>query len=657
MQPALLSELFPGHAAEIEETLAAERPISGIMVETVEAPGDVVLAGNLFGAPVLDGARRAAGYRGFLVVAHRRRLPQARSEAAAPQQVPEPQAIANREASAPRAPGCRCGARAGNADAAGAGDSAARRGEDAGCRAASAGAQPRHAGRWQERGSRGRGRGHMAAAGVARGRGRSAVGALPGTWSDPYRLAEARRGTTAVECDHAASAACRSGEGEGGRGALPHTRRARCLCGYRKGARSLEHAAAASAPAAVPSPARPQRKARSSRRWRRRIGTTSDPEPAAEASGAHETAAPAGPAAAADAANLAEALLRDPYGLTEAVREDLVTVIDRLPVGVLVHRDGTAVAVNRTLLDLLGHASLEEFAAHGDMDKLFVDHGEEEGAHPGVAIRTRDGEVIAVDARCQAIKWRGEAATLLSLRRSIASQTKALEASYQVELNAKQSEIDDLRVILEGAIDGVVTIDALGRILAVNSRPSGCSAIGRQDRRRGARRASRRRGPSDGVDGARRGQGHGRQARAAGSARDHRARARRQAPALSMRLFAAGANRSAARFYAVFADLAAAKVSEAELIESRAHGRGSTQKSDSSPRSATRSARRSTRSSASPEVMMEERFGPIGNERYKEYLRDIHVSGAHLMSLINDLLDLSKIEAGKLDLTFEAVRA
>ena len=55
------------------------------------------------------------------------------------------------------------------------------------------------------------------------------------------------------------------------------------------------------------------------------------------------------------------------------------------------------------------------------------------------------------------------------------------------------------------------------------------------------------------------------------------------------------------------------------------------------------------------EAMMEERLGPLGSPRYKEYLKDMHVSGAHVLSLVNDLLDLSKIEAGKMELSFSRV--
>ena len=54
-------------------------------------------------------------------------------------------------------------------------------------------------------------------------------------------------------------------------------------------------------------------------------------------------------------------------------------------------------------------------------------------------------------------------------------------------------------------------------------------------------------------------------------------------------------------------------------------------------------------------MLSKELFGPLGSERYREYVADINSSGAHLLDLINDILDLSKAESGKLELFEESI--
>ena len=55
------------------------------------------------------------------------------------------------------------------------------------------------------------------------------------------------------------------------------------------------------------------------------------------------------------------------------------------------------------------------------------------------------------------------------------------------------------------------------------------------------------------------------------------------------------------------------------------------------------------------ETMLGEIFGPLGHERYREYMQDIHLSGAHLLDLVNDILDLSKVAAGEAEVRDDIV--
>jgi signal transduction histidine kinase len=53
------------------------------------------------------------------------------------------------------------------------------------------------------------------------------------------------------------------------------------------------------------------------------------------------------------------------------------------------------------------------------------------------------------------------------------------------------------------------------------------------------------------------------------------------------------------------------------------------------------------------DMMLEEAFGPIGSPRYREYISDIRTSGTHLLALINDVLDITRLDAGAIEMKEE----
>jgi PAS domain S-box-containing protein len=113
---------------------------------------------------------------------------------------------------------------------------------------------------------------------------------------------------------------------------------------------------------------------------------------------------------------------------------------------------------------------------------------------------------------------------------------------------------------------------------------------------------------------------------------------------------------SKARFCAVVRDLTSWKRTENELVEARDRAvESNRQKSDFLAHISHELRTPLNAILGFSDVMRTQRFGTIGNEKYLAYANDIHASGSHLLSIVSDLLDLSKVEAGKLELDFMAV--
>jgi PAS domain S-box-containing protein len=225
-----------------------------------------------------------------------------------------------------------------------------------------------------------------------------------------------------------------------------------------------------------------------------------------------------------------------------------------------------------------------------------------------------------------------------------------------LELDAAREREDELRAILNSAADGIVTLERDGRIRSFNPSAEAIFARAAADVV-GMKLASLLDADSARtVDAYLQSVG---ERGVNGLCREGREVVAQRADGSSVPLFLTiGPMKveDGPRFCAVVRDITHWKKSESELIRAKAEAeQASHQKSDFLARMSHELRTPLNAIIGFSEVMSEEKFGPIANDRYKGYLADIHTSGEHLLSLINDLLDLSKIEAGKLELNFGSV--
>jgi signal transduction histidine kinase len=108
-----------------------------------------------------------------------------------------------------------------------------------------------------------------------------------------------------------------------------------------------------------------------------------------------------------------------------------------------------------------------------------------------------------------------------------------------------------------------------------------------------------------------------------------------------------------ARYFAIFRDRAPVRPNESDVLQTRrSRERIATAKADVLARISHEVRTPLNAIIGFAEVMIEERFGTLGNERYVDYMKDIRASGERVIAIIDDLLNLSRIESGKLDLSF-----
>jgi PAS domain S-box-containing protein len=334
-------------------------------------------------------------------------------------------------------------------------------------------------------------------------------------------------------------------------------------------------------------------------------------------------------------------------------------LMDRIPLGIAVHRDEKLLYANRALLDWVGCETLEALEKSGGLSRIFSGAAMPAGdADPTIArtlaVQGPAGEPIPVETRLFSTPWYGKAALVYVLRRANAGFDERRE-NMERSLRAAEAATREQQAILDTATDGVLIIDRDGKILGMNKSAEALFSFDFAEVRNSSFTMlfapESHRAAVDYLDKlATNG--------VASILNDGREVVGRERNGGLIPLFMnlGKVGEDGQKFCAVLRDITQWKRAEEELTGARRQAEiASSHKSDFLAKISHEMRTPLNAIIGFAEVMIEERFGPVGSERYRDYLKDIHQSGAHLISLINDLLDLSKIEAGKLELDFTSV--
>ncbi|OAF05017.1 PAS domain-containing sensor histidine kinase [Bradyrhizobium centrolobii] len=346
------------------------------------------------------------------------------------------------------------------------------------------------------------------------------------------------------------------------------------------------------------------------------------------------------------------------------------TLLDLLPTGILIYRLDRLLYANPAFLARMGYASLSALEHAGGLDALYVEAGvssasstSQAGTPITISASVADGDrpLATTEAHLHTIAWDGETAHALICALPQAAPIAAAVAAEPIvmmpdapepELEAGDADAEDLAAILDTTAEGIVMFDAEGNIHACNR--SAEALFGYDGEALLQQNLLTLFAPesqlvvTDYLESLKN--------QDIASLLDHGREVlgrEKKGGVLPLAMIMGRTRPDGPNFFAVFRDLSQSKKGESELKQARhlANGAASA-KADMLARISHEIRTPLNAIIGFAEVMISERFGTLGNERYGEYMKDIRASGERVIAIIDDLLELSRIETGKLDLNF-----